>query len=151
MKPIFRARTRVGNASKAYLLLSVLGIAVAIYHAYDELTQNFNSCNISSQFSCGGVFETGHTSIFGVPFYVTGLVWFPLALLLGLYFTVVKKSDINGKIFVPFLMIGNLFTIYLWYVDIAIVWPAVHAVCPVCVSLYIINYAMTILAAKSLF
>jgi uncharacterized membrane protein len=146
MKPIFRTRARGGTVSKAYLILSVAGIADAIYHAYDELTYTFNSCNINSKLSCGGVFESGHTSIFGVPFYVTGLIWFPLALAIGLYFTQVKRTDINGKVLVPFLMIGNLFTIYLWYVELGVI----GIICPVCVSLYIINYVMTGLAAKTL-
>ena len=45
----------------------------------------------------------------------------------------------NWKIFVPVLMIGNLFTIYLWNIELNIVGLS----CPVCVSLYVVNYAIT--------
>ncbi|MHB1867533.1 MAG: hypothetical protein ACYCPP_01140, partial [Nitrososphaerales archaeon] len=52
---------------------------------------------------------------------------------------------------IPILFIGNMFTIYLWYLDLAVIWPAVHAICPVCVSLYIINYLMTIVVGASVY
>ncbi len=48
---------------------------------------------------------------------------------------------------VPLLMVGNLFTPHLWYLESAVI----HAYCPVCISLYVLNYAMTALAAKGLF
>jgi uncharacterized membrane protein len=38
-----------------------------------------------------------------------------------------------------FLMIGNLFTVYLWYLELGVI----HLICPVCVSLYVVNYALT--------
>jgi uncharacterized membrane protein len=42
-------------------------------------------------------------------------------------------------ILLMFLMVGNIFTIYLWYLELAVI----DAVCPVCLSLYIVNYALT--------
>jgi uncharacterized membrane protein len=134
--------------AKVYLIFAAIGIALAIYHAYDEITQNFDSCNISSTVSCGGVFESGITSIFGVPFYVLGLVWFPLALLLGFFAVkrVYTTTRLNPMILLPFLMVGNLFTLYLWYLELGVI----GIICPVCVSLYVINYALTVLAAKAL-
>jgi uncharacterized membrane protein len=39
----------------------------------------------------------------------------------------------------PVLMIGNVFTVYLWYVDLALI----NVLCLVCISLYLINYALT--------
>lgn len=143
---------KLGNISlvaKAYLVLSGLGIAVSIYHAYDELTGSFTSCSVSSNISCEGVFESGHTSLFGVPFYVLGLVWFPLALFLGVA-TLQRfssKRELNGSILLPFLLIGCIFTIYLWYLELGVI----GVICPVCVSLYIINYVMTAIAVRSLF
>jgi uncharacterized membrane protein len=65
---------------------------------------------------------------------------------LGLWFTR-RGGSINGEVLVPLLMVGNLFTLYLWYVELGVI----HAICPVCVSMYVLNYAMTILAAKNLF
>jgi uncharacterized membrane protein len=36
-------------------------------------------------------------------------------------------------------MLGNVFTIYLWYLELAVI----HEVCPLCVGLYAVNYALT--------
>ena len=36
-------------------------------------------------------------------------------------------------------MVGNIFTLYLWYLEI----DKIHALCPVCISLYCLNYLMT--------
>ncbi len=138
----------MSSTAIAFISLSAVGIADAIYHSVEEITQSFNSCNINSQVSCGSVFESGHTSLFGVPFYVLGLIWFPLALVLGILTLehAGNRSMLNGYILFPFLMIGNLFTIYLWYIELGVI----GAICPVCVSLYAINYAMTGVAIKSL-
>ncbi len=135
------------NLSKAYFLVSGVGIAIAIYLAYEYLTLNFNSCNVSQQFSCGGVFQSGYTSLFGIPFFVMGLVWFPLVLAVGLVITRGGKNPLEGEILLPLLMVGNVFTFYLWYLELDVI----GIVCPLCVSLYMVNYALTGLAARSVF
>ncbi|MCL5067983.1 MAG: vitamin K epoxide reductase family protein [Thaumarchaeota archaeon] len=132
-------------SSKAFLALSAVGVAIGVYDAYDYLTQYFTSCNISPQLSCGGVYASGHTSLFGIPFYVMGLVWFPFLLILGLYSTGFGKHYLShAELIVPLLMIGNIFTLYLWYLELVVI----KIVCPVCVSLYIVNYAMTAIAIR---
>ncbi|MDH2900232.1 MAG: vitamin K epoxide reductase family protein, partial [archaeon] len=68
-------------------------------------------------------------------FWTTGLVWFPLSLIIG----IVAFKYYAEVILIPFLMIGNIFTIYLWYLELAVI----HLICPVCLSLYVINYALT--------
>ena len=40
-------------------------------------------------------------------------------------------------------MIGNIFTIYLWYLELGVI----HLICPTCSVLVIINYALSINAA----
>lgn len=134
--------------SKAFVALAAVGIAVAIYHGYDEVTAysapGSTVCNINSIISCGSVFDSGYTKFLGVDMYVYGLVWFPLMAVLG-YHSAKKAGTINEAL-VPVLMVGNLFTVYLWYLEIAVI----HAYCPVCISMYVLNYAMTALAAKSL-
>ncbi len=132
--------------TKAYLAISALGIGLAIYTANEYLTQNFSTCSINPQVSCGGVFQSGHTSIFGIPFYVLGLVWFPLLLAMGLVTTRLGKNPLNAEVLLPLLMVGNIFTLYLWYLEIAVI----GIVCPLCVSLYAINYSLTIIILLSL-
>jgi len=38
-------------------------------------------------------------------------------------------------------MVGNVFTVYLWYLELAVI----HIICPLCVSLYAVNYALTLI------
>jgi uncharacterized membrane protein len=132
--------------SKAFLALSAIGIVVAIYHGYDEVT-NYSApftgiCNLSSYISCVTVFNSGYTKFLGVSLYIYGLVWFPLMLALGLWFTR-RAGRIRGEIMVPILMVGNIFTLYLWYLELAVI----HALCPFCISLYCLNYLMTAICA----
>ncbi len=126
------------------MIIALVGIFVALYHAYDELTAynapGTGACNISQKVSCSGVFESHLTSIFGVPFYVLGLFWFPLILVLGGFFSAWgRKGLVNGNLLLLILMVGNIFTLYLWYLEIGVI----GIICPVCVSLYIINYVLT--------
>jgi uncharacterized membrane protein len=136
------------NLSKGFIALSAVGIVDAIYHAYGEITAYsapLTSCNLTHSISCETVFTSGYTKFLGVSLWVYGVVWFPLMLVLGLWFTR-GHGSIRGEILVPLLMIGNVFTVYLWYLEIGVI----HAICPVCVSLYVLNYVMTILAALEL-
>ena len=130
------------NLSKGFIGLAAAGIPITIYHAYDEIT-NYSSgisrsCDINHHFSCTNVFNSGYTTFLGVSMWVYGVVWFPLVLILGLWFTR-NGGSLRGEILVPLLMVGNLFTIYLWYLELGVI----HAICPVCVSLYVVNYLMT--------
>ena len=131
--------------TKSFLILAAVGIPVAIYHAYDEIT-NFSApgttvCNINNFWSCGNVFKSGYTTFpphGGLSLFVYGLVWFPL--MLGLAYWFIRGSGcINATAMVPILMVGNVFTLYLWYLELGVI----HAICPVCLSLYVLNYLMT--------
>jgi uncharacterized membrane protein len=116
------------------LILSIVGLIVATFHALQEnLFIPPNVCTINSEVSCGGLFNSGYTAIQGVPFWLLGLIWFVMLIPVGLLL-----AD-RWKVFVPVLMIGNLFTLYLWNIEINVV----GIICPVCVSLYCINYAIT--------
>ena len=140
--------------TKSFILLAAVGIAVAIYHGYDEVTAysapGTGICNINNVFSCASVFNSGYTKFppgpYGVDLYIYGLIWFPLMLLLGVRFGR-KTGTLSGEVMVPVLMVGNMFTLYLWYLEIAVI----HAYCPVCISMYVLNYAMTALSVKKLF
>ena len=127
--------------SAAYLVVAAAGIGLAVYVTNEYLTQNFNSCNINAVFSCGGVYQSGYTSLFGIPFYLMGLVWFPVAFTLGLLTSRFGKRPVNSEILLPALMVGNIFTAYLWYLELAVI----HIVCPLCVTLYAVNYALTVI------
>lgn len=131
----------------AYLLVAAAGIGLAIYVAIDYLTQNFTGCNINQVFNCGGVYQSGHTSLFGISFYVMGLAWFPAIFAIGLLTSRFGRRPVNSELLLPVLMVGNIFTTYLWYLELAVI----HIVCPLCVSLYVVNYSLTIIVLIPLF
>jgi len=131
--------------AKVFFLTAAVGVAIAIYIANEYLTTNFQACYINQQFSCGGVFQSGHTSLFGIPFYVTGLVWFPSMILVGLFITRMGREPLNGEILLPLLMIGNAFTVYLWYLELVVI----RIICPLCVSLYAVNYVLTAIVLRT--
>ena len=141
--------------SRSFIALSVMGIAVAFNHAYDEITFTFNSCTISAAWNCGSVFGSGWTTFpprgvvpglqDGISFWVYGVVWFPLCLLVGLW-AIRKHGSPIGSVLAPFLMVGNIFTLYPWYIEIRILGGVY---CPVCVSMYVINYILTLVALSS--
>ncbi|MDA4132771.1 MAG: vitamin K epoxide reductase family protein [Thaumarchaeota archaeon] len=131
--------------SKSFIALAISGIAIAVYHAYGEITFTLNSCSFNKFLSCGSVFARGHTTVLGVSFWVYGIAWFPVCLALGLW--VIRRDGLpNGSIMAPFLMIGNIFTLYPWFVEIKIDGGVF---CPVCITLYVVNYLMTFVALGS--
>jgi uncharacterized membrane protein len=131
--------------NRTFIVLAAVGIPDAAYHAYDEITHYSapgTQCIISSFVTCLGVFQSGHTKFLGVSLWVYGVVWFPLILAMGVWLAK-DRGGLDGAMMLPILMVGDLFTLYLWYLELAVI----HAVCPVCVSLYFLNYALTALAA----
>jgi hypothetical protein len=141
--------------SRAYIALSVMGIAVAFYHAYGELTYtvgHLSACSFTKHFNCGSLFASGYTSFppagsipglpQGISFWVYGVVWFPVCLIVGLW-AIGKYGGPNRAVLVPLLMVGNIFTLYPWDIEIRLLGGVY---CLVCVSLYCLNYAMTFVA-----
>jgi len=137
---VVAGRRRLGSL---FVGLAVIGAFLAFYDAYDEVTENFSSCTVSSIISCATVFRSGYTSIFGVPFYALGLIWFPAMAAIGLIL-VWRGGSVGSPFMPPLLMVGNVFTVYLWYLEIFVI----RAYCPVCISMYVVNYLMTALALK---
>lgn len=116
-------------ASKVFVVLSFIGIIEAFYHAYLEKAFSTNIFAIS--YSAFG-------SLFGVPYWLFGVVWFPLVFIVGLSATGVTHRKLNDWLLL-LLTVGNAFTGYLWYLDIVIV----KAYNPLYIALYATNYALT--------
>ena len=124
--------------SKLFIALSIVGVGDGSYTAYEYITAKF-FCSPTGTISCVCVAHSGHTSIFGIPFWVAGVTWFPFLLVFSLILTKGGSWSLRGDILLPVLLIGDLFTIYLWYLEIDII----GCYCPYCISLYVINYALT--------
>jgi uncharacterized membrane protein len=119
------------NLSKPFMIVAGLGIIEAIYHAWLEgaFTTNYGLVSFSP-----------YASFFGVPYWVFGLVWFPLVLAIVLWRTRMGQLGLSKEILI-LLTIGNIFTGYLWYLDLIII----KAFTVVYVALYTANYALTAL------
>ena len=118
-----------GIASKVFIALSVVGTGEAFYHA--SLEKAFVSNIFAVRYST-------FASLFGVPYWIFGVVWFPLILLVGLWRTRLGRTPLNKELLV-LLTIGNMFTGYLWYLDMIVV----KAYNPLYIALYATNYALT--------
>ena len=117
------------KASQAFGLLSAVGVAEAFYHAYQEnaFSTNWATVNFSS-----------YASLLGVPYFVFGIVWFPLVLVVGFWATKMGRVALPRQLLV-LLTMGNLFTGYLWYLDLIVI----SSITPTYVGLYLTNYALT--------
>jgi uncharacterized membrane protein len=139
----------ISNTAKVFIGLSAAGVGIAGYHSYDEIvhysTKVSNACHVSSVVNCAGGFAYSH--LFGIPLYVFGIVWFPLLLIVS----VVMRREFLGTVMLPLLMVGNLFTIYLWYLEIDVVYKNTGTICPVCVSMYVVNYILTAIVGIKLY
>ena len=117
------------KASLAFVLLSVVGVAEAFDHAWLE---GAFTTNLS------GVAYSSFGSFFGVPYWAFGVVWFPLILAVGLWTTRLGQEQLKGEL-LALLTIGNIFTGYLWFLDLVVV----RAFTAAYVGLYVTNYALT--------
>jgi uncharacterized membrane protein len=143
--------------TKAFIVIAAIGMVIAVYHGYDEVTAytgpGSNACNVFTNvnpfLSCSTVFASGYATLppntNGLPLYVLGLVWFPLVGGLG-YWYGRKDGKLNAELLAPLLMVGNIFTLYLWFIELGVI----HALCPICVGMYLANYILTALAFKGL-
>lgn len=117
------------KASITFIFLSAVGVAEALYHAWLEnaFTTNLSLVNYSP-----------YASFFGVPYWVFGIVWFPLVLVIGLWTTHFGHTNLRKELLL-ILSLGNVFTVYLWLLDLLII----RAFTAAYVGLYVTNYALT--------
>lgn len=118
-----------GLASKIFIIISVVGIGEAFYHAWLEkaFTTNLFVVHYSE-----------YASIFGIPYWLFGVVWFPSIFVVGLWATGIGRKRLNINL-LALLTVGNVFTGYLWYLDFEVV-KSLHLLY---VALYVTNYALT--------
>lgn len=116
-------------ASKAFVVVSFVGIIEAFYHAWLEKAFSTNIFAVS--YSTFG-------SFLGVPYWLFGVVWFPFVFLVGLWATRLARRNLIDELLI-LLTIGNAFTGYLWYLDIVVV----RALDPLYIALYATNYVLT--------
>ena len=119
------------NLSKPFLAVAALGVVGAVYHAWNEGAFATNYAEVSF---------SPYASLFGVPYWVFGVVWFPLVFVVALWASRLGSVGL-GKEMLILLTVGNLFTGYLWYLDFVII----RAFTLVYAALYAANYLLTAL------
>lgn len=114
---------------QASLILVVLGILVSIYMTIYKLTDNTAMCLGNG--GCSLVNASPYSEIYGIPTGFMGVVGYAAILVLHL---LENRNDFmrrNGTLLIFGLALtGFLFTLYLVYVEIAII----KALCPFCVT-----------------
>ncbi|HUI89864.1 MAG TPA: vitamin K epoxide reductase family protein [Anaerolineales bacterium] len=119
------------------IALTLLGLAVSVYMTVFKLTDNARMCLGNG--GCSKVNSSAYAEVYGIPVAAIGIGGY--AVIAALLMTE-KRSEFfqqNGTMLVFGLaLIGFLFTLYLIYVELALI----HALCPFCVTSQI---TMTIL------
>lgn len=117
--------------SVPFLAVSLAGVIEAFYHAWLEgaFTTNYAKVTFSK-----------YAAFYGVPYWVFGVVWFPLVFVVGLWATRAGRVGLGWQM-LALLTVGNIFTVYLWYLDLIII----QAFTALYVALYVTNYLLTAL------
>jgi uncharacterized membrane protein len=109
--------------------LAVLGLLVSVYMTIFKLTQNTNMC-VGSH-ACVTVNQSIYSTVGVIPVAVIGVAGYLAILSVLLMETRNSFLQKNGAMVVFGLaLVGFLFTLYLIYVEIALL----HALCPFCVT-----------------
>lgn len=119
------------------IALAVLGMLVSIYMTIYKLTENQKMCLGNG--GCSKVNSSIYSEVYGIPVAAVGIGGYAAILALLLIESRSKFLKQNGAMIVFGLaLIGFLFTLYLIYVELALI----HALCPFCITSQI---TMTIL------
>lgn len=109
--------------------LTVLGLLVSIYMTIYKLTNNESMCIGSG--GCSVVNASRYSEVQGIPVAVLGVVGY-LAILAMLYLETRPGffQDNGGMILFALTLVGFLFTVWLVYVEVALI----KAYCPFCIT-----------------
>jgi len=129
------------NLFRTSVVLSVLGMLVALYMTVFKLTDNQNMCLGNG--GCSVVNNSPYAQVYGIPVAVVGVLGYA-AILAVLLISARLRVHTSNEVLVSFglCLAGFLFTIYLVYVEIALI----RALCPFCLASQLI---MTLLFALS--
>jgi len=113
------------------MIISILGIALALYHASLEHAFTTNIFLVK---------YAPYASFYGVPYWTLGVAWYPIIFVVGAWSTSLGRTGLKRGLLI-LLTAGNITTTYFWYLDIIVV----KAFTLVYASLYLTNYALTAL------
>jgi uncharacterized membrane protein len=126
---------------KASLVLVIIGLLVSIYMTIYKLTNNNSMCLGSGD--CSTVNASKYSEIYGIPVGLVGVGGYGAILLI---LSMENRNNFlrqNGTLFIFGLSLtGFLFTLYLIYIELAIL----KAVCPFCLASQVVMTIIFILS-----
>ena len=111
------------------IALAILGLLVSIYMTIYKITSNDNMCLGSGD--CSTVNASRYAEVNGIPVALIGVLGY--AAIIGIHWLERKNEffeDNGSMILFGISLIGFLFTLWLVYVEIALI----KALCPFCVT-----------------
>ena len=111
------------------VILVVIGLLVSIYMTIYKITSNDALCLGSGD--CSTVNASRYSEVYGIPVATIGIAGYFALLLVHWYERRDKFFEKNGTMLsFGMALTGFLFTVYLIYVEFAIL----HAICPFCLT-----------------
>ncbi len=119
---------------KILIVLSSLGILLAIYLFYNFLTKPlFESCYINSQINCDAVTKGSLSALFGIPVSLIGLTGYVVILISSIF---KKKLLVLGM-----STFGMIFCLTITYQEIFLL----KVICPVCLACQLVMLTVFLL------
>jgi uncharacterized membrane protein len=120
---------------KALIILSSLGILLAIYLFYNFLTKPLvESCYFNSFINCDAVTKGSLSTLFGIPVSLVGLIGYVVILLSSI---LKKKLLVLGM-----STFGMVFCLFITYQEIF----RLKVICPVCLTCQLVMLVVFLLA-----
>ncbi len=119
------------------IALTIIGLAVSIYMTIYKLTDNQSMCIGNG--GCSKVNSSVYAEVYGIPVAVLGIIGYAALMIMLLIENRNSFLRANATMIIfGMALIGFLFTLYLIYVEAALI----HALCPFCLTSQI---AMTLI------
>jgi uncharacterized membrane protein len=134
-----------GSLQMTIVVLAIVGALDSAYLAWLKVTGSVATC--SNIGDCEAVNSSRYAEVAGVPIAILGLLGY-LAIL-GLTFLEIREPSWKSGLrlaFFGFTLAGTLYSIYLTYVEVAIL----RAICPFCVVSAVVMLALFIIAVYRL-
>lgn len=130
-------------------ILSVLGLGVAGYLAYEHFTSSSTlACSDNGIVNCLKVTTSSYSAVAGVPVAVLGLVFFSIMLVLQLPYMWLRPEPAVRMGRLAWAVVGLGTVLYLLYAELF----AVDAICLWCTSVHVLTlmlFATTVFATSS--
>ena len=115
--------------SQIAIVLAIIGLLVSIYMTIYKITSNDSMCIGSGD--CKTVNASRYAEVYGIPVAVLGMAGYSAILAVLLLEPRVNFLQENGTlVFFGLSLVGFLFTLYLVFVEVALI----KAYCPFCIT-----------------